>query len=173
ELLLQRASATPLATAYTFLVDGDSTEESLDFEAFARRALSVAGLLQQAGARGEPVLLLFPPGLEYVAAFMGCVCAGAIAVPAYPPDPSRLGRALPRLAALVADARARFALTTGPIRGLVEAMGLSLGALASLTWLAVEEAGEASRAAWRDPAARADDVALLQYTSGSTGAPRG
>src|SRR5690348_8282694 len=111
ELLHQRAAIAPHASSYTFLTDGETSEETLDY----------AGLLQERGARGEPVLLLFPPGLEYVAGFLGCVCAGAIAVPAYPPDPARLGRTLPRLGALVADARARFALTTGPIRGLVQA----------------------------------------------------
>ncbi|HEX4458658.1 MAG TPA: fatty acyl-AMP ligase, partial [Polyangia bacterium] len=172
-LVLERAAATPGALAYTFLSDGETTEETLDYGGLARRALAIAGQLQAAGARGEPVLLLFPPGLDYVAGFLGCVCAGAIAVPAYPPDPSRLGRTLPRLASLVADARARFALTMGPIRGLVEAMGLQAGTLAQLKWLAVEEASDATREQWRDPGAQTDDIAFLQYTSGSTGNPRG
>ncbi|WP_394829006.1 condensation domain-containing protein [Pendulispora albinea] len=171
ELLLTRASQQPHDGAYTFLTDGEEAEERLTYGELGRRARAIAGMLQRAGARGEPVLLLFAPGLDYVAAFLGCVCAGAIAVPAYPPDPSRLARTLPRLTALVADARARFALTTGLIRGLFEAMASA--ELLPVTWLTVEDAGEAEREAWRDPGAGPDDVAFLQYTSGSTGNPRG
>jgi acyl-CoA synthetase (AMP-forming)/AMP-acid ligase II len=55
---------------------------------------------------GERILLLYLPGLDFIAAFFGCLVGGAIAVPAYPPDPTRLGRTLPRLEAIAADARA-------------------------------------------------------------------
>src|SRR5262249_54565078 len=79
----------------------------------------------------------------------------------------------PRLIALVADARARLALTTEPIRELVHAQGGALGPIASLSWLAVEDAGPTARSAWRDPDASAEDVAFLQDTSGSTSTPRG
>lgn len=173
ELLAERAERQPEDRAHTFLLDGETTEETLSYRELAERARAIGGLLQQAGARGEPVLLLFPPGLEYVTAVLGCLCAGAIAVPAYPPDPSRLARTLPRLAALVADAQARFALTTAAIRSLAEVIGAQAAPLQSLTWLSVEDATEGAARVWQDPAATPDTLALLQYTSGSTGTPRG
>src|SRR5205807_1551124 len=93
---------------YTFLVDGEGEEVFLSYGELDRRARAIAARLQAAGAAGERVLLLYPPGLDYIAAFFGCLYAGAVAVPAYPP---RLNRNLSRLQAVVADARAKFALT--------------------------------------------------------------
>jgi acyl-CoA synthetase (AMP-forming)/AMP-acid ligase II len=172
-LLLSRASDRG-GNAYTFLSDDGDPTETIGYDGLADRALAIAGLLQEAGAVGEPILLIFPPGLDYVAAFLGCVCAGAIAVPAYPPDPLRMSRTVPRLAALVADAGARFALTTEPIRALVQAMGAEVtGGLSSMCWLATPQADASTRRSWRQPDSRPEDPALLQYTSGSTGTPRG
>ncbi|HEU4408800.1 MAG TPA: condensation domain-containing protein [Polyangiaceae bacterium] len=172
-LVEARADEAPDATAYTFLLDGETAEASLTYGELRGRARAVGGRLQAAGARGERVLLVLPPGLEYVAALLGCLHAGAVAVPAYPPDPARLGRTLPRLEALVADAGARFALTLGGMRELAEGLGRSSGALAGLRWLAVDEADAGAEAAWRPAGAARGAPAVVQYTSGSTGAPRG
>ncbi len=173
EVVELRADSQPEARAYTFLLDGESEEESLSYEQLRRRVRAIGGLLQEAGARGERVLLLFPPGLDYVAAYLGCLHAGAIAVPAYPPDPMRLARTLPRLESLISDARARFALTLSGIREMAEAFGEQAASLGALNWLCVEEATEAHALAWKDPGSTSDTVAMLQYTSGSTGSPRG
>ena len=106
------------------------------------------------------MLVLHPPGLEYVVAVVGCLLAGAIAVPAYPPtDP----RAVPRLLAIVADSKATIGLTTSQIRPLVAPLG-------PMAWVATDEvAAMDGAAADVSPA----DVAVIQYTSGSTGDPRG
>src|SRR5688572_22063736 len=85
ELLRWRALSQPESVAYTFLVDGETSEVCLTFGELDLRARAIGAWLQSAGAAGERVLLLYPPGIEYIAAFFGCLYAGAVAIPAYPP----------------------------------------------------------------------------------------
>ncbi|WP_190139757.1 beta-ketoacyl synthase N-terminal-like domain-containing protein, partial [Streptomyces longispororuber] len=154
------------------------------------RARRVAALLRHEGATGAPVLLLHPPGLHYVAGFLGCLYAGAVAVPAYPPDTRRFGRTMPRLAAIARDARATHALTTGRLARFAEDRRDDLAALGlgGLRWLATggphapegpdgPDPGNANGPGdaddWREPGLTGDSLAFLQYTSGSTAAPKG
>ncbi|WP_338868528.1 condensation domain-containing protein [Myxococcus stipitatus] len=173
ELALRRAAEHPELRAYTFLVDGEEEELHFTYAELDQRARTIAGFLQSQGAQGERVLLLYPPGLDYVAAFVGCLYAGAIAVPAYPPDPMRLSRTLPRLEALIADAEARFALTTEFIQGMSGALGEQSPRLAALAWVATDTLDDSAASAWKAPTLSPDSPAFIQYTSGSTGTPRG
>ncbi|MCY1022281.1 condensation domain-containing protein [Pyxidicoccus sp. MSG2] len=173
DLARQRAASAPDEVIYTFLLDGETQEARLTCAGLDRQARAIGALLQEQGARGERVLLLHPPGLEYITAFFGCLYAGAVAVPAYPPDPSRLQRTLPRLEALIADARARFVLTTSAIHAMAGWMAEQAPRLASLTWLASDEVPQDTASAWMDPGLTSQSLAFLQYTSGSTGSPRG
>ena len=75
EVLRSRAHDNPSARAYTFLVDGEREGVHLTYGELDARARSIGALLQERGARGERVLLLYPPGLEYIAAFFGCLYA--------------------------------------------------------------------------------------------------
>ena len=109
ELLRARAESQPERNAYTFLIDGEREETSLTYAELDQRARAIGALLQSLSAKHQPVLLLYSPGLEYIAAFFGCLYAGAIAVPVYPPT-SR--RSMPRLWSIVKDASPRMALTT-------------------------------------------------------------
>ena len=95
-----KASAQPESVVYTFLLDGETHEVHLTYAELDRQARAIGSLLARTIAPGEPVLLLYPPGLEYITAFFGCLYAGVIAVPAYPP---RLNRNLLRLEAIVSD----------------------------------------------------------------------
>jgi len=106
ELLRVRAESQAEKNAYTFLIDGEMEEARLSYAELDQHARAIGALLQSLNAKHQPVLLLYPPGLDYIAAFFGCLYAGAIAVPVYPPT-SR--RSLPRLAAIVKDARPRVA----------------------------------------------------------------
>ncbi|MFD9907510.1 AMP-binding protein [Streptomyces sp. NPDC059063] len=173
DILRWRACERPERRTCTFLVDGERREESVTDGELDARARAVACALRERGLRGERVLLLHPPGIELITALFGCLYAGAVAVPAYPPDPGRLDRTLPRLLSMVDDARPGALLTTSELAeysGPAFAAVPRLGALPRLTTDGVDPAGAA---AWRDPGPRPDDLALLQYTSGSTKAPRG
>src|SRR5688572_28844462 len=112
ELLRWRALHQPDHHAYTFLVDGEAEEVHLTYQELDRQARAIGAQLQHLAAAGERSLLLYPAGLEFIAAFFGCLYAGVIAVPAYPP---RRNRPMPRLQTIVADAQARVALTTAAI----------------------------------------------------------
>src|ERR1044072_8291122 len=94
EALRWRARHQPERMAFTFLPDGEAAELRLTYAELDEQARSVAAHLQALNAAGERIMLLFPPGLEYIPAFYGCLYAGAIAVPAYPP---RVNRTLSRL----------------------------------------------------------------------------
>ncbi|WP_437733786.1 amino acid adenylation domain-containing protein [Sorangium sp. So ce1335] len=173
DLLRWRATEQPDLLAYTFLLDGEAQEARLTYGQLDRRARAIGATLASRGARGARVLLLYAPGFEYAVAVLGCLYAGAVAVPAYPPDPARLSRTLPRLLALIADSKASFALTTSDILPMAGVLAEQSEEMKALVWLATDDVDDASAGAWRDPGATRDTLAILQYTSGSTAAPRG
>src|SRR2546425_10541712 len=97
ELLRWRGTSSPSdRPGFTFLADGEAQALTMTYAELDLRARAIAAHLQRLDAHGKHVLLLYPPGLDYVSAFFGCLYAGAVAVPAYPPDPARLNRTLPR-----------------------------------------------------------------------------
>jgi amino acid adenylation domain-containing protein len=167
DLLRGRAERQSAQRAYTFLQD-DGGEQSLTYGELDARARAVAASLRPVVPTGGRVLLLYPPGLEYVVAFFGCLYAGAVAVPAYPP---RKNRSIFRLQAIVADAKASAALTTAPILARVSPLFAQNPYLEPLRWMTTDaDAGEDE---WQAPPVGGEDVAFLQYTSGSTGTPKG
>src|SRR5215213_10395132 len=108
ELLNWRGSSNAQERAMTYLVDGENEEVWLTYHELDQRARAIGASLQAEDAQGKRILLLYPPGVDYIAAYFGCLYAGAIAVPAYPP---KQNRNLLRLQSLVADAQATIALT--------------------------------------------------------------
>jgi acyl-CoA synthetase (AMP-forming)/AMP-acid ligase II len=171
-LLDARASATPDAPAFTFLPDGEAEGPRWTYADLAARAGAVATALRESTSPGDRALLVYPPGLDFLAAFFGCLCADVVAVPAYPPEPARLARTLPRLRAIVADAHPSAVLTTGLVRAAADLVAAQAPELAVPPWLATDELAPIAPAGAR-AAVAPDDVAFLQYTSGSTGTPRG
>jgi 8-amino-7-oxononanoate synthase len=169
ELLDHRAARQGDDLVFRF-VSGDGTEEgAFTFRALRARAQAIAAGLRAHADPGDRVVLLVPPGLDYVASFFGCLYAGTVAVPAYPPNPRR---ADPRVHRIIADSRARVALVHSSLASRLESW-LALGdAPPQVRWLDVGELrGDA--AAFTAPATSGTDLAMLQYTSGSTGEPRG
>lgn len=169
ELLRRRALYQPDDLAYTFLED-EGREVSLTYGELDRQARAIGATLEGAGAAGERVLLLYPAGLEYVAAYFGCIYAGALAVPIYPP---RANRNLLRIQNIVADAQATAALTTGQTLARIEPLLTHAPALNGLKWLLSDSISDDAAQSCREPQLSGDTLALLQYTSGSTSVPRG
>jgi amino acid adenylation domain-containing protein len=169
-LLRSQAEQLPEKTALRFLGDEDDEVLSLTYAELDRKARAVAARLQALGAAGERALLLHPPGLAYISALLGCFYAGVIAVPAYPP---RFNRSMARLRDMVVDAQARFALSTGAALEKIDRYTAAEPELAALSWIATDGIDDALAPAWVAPPQDAGTVAFLQYTSGSTSAPKG
>jgi acyl-CoA synthetase (AMP-forming)/AMP-acid ligase II/acyl carrier protein len=171
DVLRHRAADTPDDLAYTFLVDGEREERRVSYAELERQARRIAVALAASGGDRSPVLVVFDPGLELIAALFGCFLAGTIAVPTYPPDPRDLASGEARIRRIVADAGATVVLTTGTVRDRVH-RAAGIDAL-DLAWLCVDDLPVAPDVSWQPPTVAPEQVAFLQYTSGSTGDPRG
>ncbi|HVW22312.1 MAG TPA: fatty acyl-AMP ligase, partial [Opitutaceae bacterium] len=170
EVLRWRAARHPGRRALVYLPDAGGPEPEHTYASLDRRAGAIAAVLRGRLRPGERALLLYPPGLDFVEAFFGCLYAGVVAVPAYPP---RNKGHLPRLRALLADCGARLALTHSKT---VDSIRLQVDAQPE--WAGLEllpsDAIPSDAADGAAPAAPApEDLAFLQYTSGSTGNPKG
>lgn len=163
------AQTRPDDRAFAFLEDGGDVD-TRTWGQLADGARIVAAALSDLPATGEQprALLLLPQDATFLDALFGCFLAGTCAVPAHVPIPSRLAQTLPRLRAIVAEARPHVVLTT---RELLPARAL-VAELAETPCIAVDELAVTGVGA-RASAASLDDLALLQYSSGSTGSPRG
>lgn len=171
DLVQWQAGRRSEETAYLFLQDGETETDRLSFATLERKARRIAVVLQQADVPGTPVALCYPPGLEYISGFFGCLYAGAIAVPAYPPNPKRADRTIPRLRAILQNSEASVVLTSSlEVSRVKEHLPRISGE--ALNYVATDTCtGDPTR--WRQPDCRPDDPAILMYTSGSTGTPKG
>ena len=170
DLLRQRAAYRPHDRAFTFLVDGEHDELNVTYAELDRKARAVGAWLIDRGMTGKRALLLYPSGLDFIAAFMGCLYGGAIAVPAYPP---RKNRSVERIEAIAADADAAVALTTRDVVDRLENLGATAPSLEHLAWQVDSELDPVWADRWDRPDIDGDTLAFLQYTSGSTGTPKG
>ena len=170
DLLGQRARHQATQTAYTFLVDGETEAISLTYGELEQRARAIAALLQSACNPGERVLLLYPPGLEYITAFFGCLYAGMVAIPVYPPRPNR---SLDRIESIVTDAGANVALTTDAVFTSLTRQATLFLPLKPLKWLTTDAISLDQGQDYQTVTLAGSDLAFLQYTSGSTAQPKG
>ncbi len=168
ELLCRRSLEQSDKTAVTFLLDGEDAKQSLTYAELDVRARALAVHLLKEISPGERVLLLQPPGLDFVVSFFGCLYAGAVAVATYPPHKPRQA---PRIEAIFEDAQPRLVLSSKEV--LLRINSWLEKRAGSLPTISTEEVSTAGSEDWCLPVLRPETLALLQYTSGSTGAPRG
>src|SRR5687767_3343820 len=166
ELLRLRAALQPGQRAFTFLGDGETETAALTYGELDQHARSIAAAIQQKSNPGDRVLLLYPQGLEYIAAFFGCLYAGTIAVSAYPPRGKRTST---RLQAIFSDCEVSLVMTSLAIAQALQ----QTGDLTQVPWLITEELPAGREDDWREPEISSDSLAFIQYTSGSTGLPKG
>jgi acyl-CoA synthetase (AMP-forming)/AMP-acid ligase II/acyl carrier protein len=169
-VLRQRAAAHPGKRAFTFLATGEDESGSLSYGELDDAARLVAVKLQALGLSGKNVLMFYPPGLDFIVAFFGCLYAGTIPATAYPP---RKNRSLQRVQTIVSDCGATAILTTDAIARSLERNFSEDPLLASLPWHATDTwpLPEPAGAPVNEPGF--EELAFLQYTSGSTGNPKG
>lgn len=167
DLLQFRARTQPKDVGYIFVQDGTTEIQRLTYEELQAQAIAIAAQLQATHGLGERALLLYPPGLEFIPAFLGCLYSGVLPVPAYP---AIRMQNVPRLEAIAADAQATVALTTS---ALLDGPARRSPALAGLHWIATDAPSPGLAGSWTRPPLDGDSLAFLQYTSGSTGTPKG
>ena len=170
DILRNRAMEQPHQTIYNFLVDGETEEIALTYGQLEQKAKAIAAYLQSVCSPQDRVLLLFPAGLDYITAFFGCLYAGVIAIPAYPPRPNR---SLNRIHNILQNAQTNIALTTSET---VQSLSCQLEVtpeLQDLRWITTDTIDNNIATYWYEPSLDEDSIAFLQYTSGSTAEPKG
>lgn len=169
EVLQTRAIHTPDKAAFIFLTDGDDQEERVTFKELDYAARSIAARLISLDMKGERALMLYPGGINFIKALFGCLYAGIIAVPAYPP---RKNRSLERLRLMVVDSGAKIVMATDEIFSASNKNFQDVEELKNMNWIITDTIdGELPENNFSKPGY--EDIALLQYTSGSTGMPKG
>ncbi|CAM2064459.1 Amino acid adenylation domain-containing protein [Sulfidibacter corallicola] len=171
DILRRRAEHQTDALAYRFLRDREEDRaETLTYGALDRRARAIAAMLADRHRPGDRIVLLYPPGLDYIAAFLGCFYANMVAVPLYPP---RGNHHLHRLLGVLENCGATFALTTTKTKQRIERFLAKTEGFPRWTLATTEHIDLTLADLWRPPRREPDDLAFLQYTSGSTGKPKG
>lgn len=168
DLLRQQAARFGDRNAFVFM-DDQAGDQSVSFRQLDLQAKTIAANLRKQLSPGDRALLVYPAGLEFISAFFGCLYAGVVAVPATYPKPRR---PLPRMASIARDSNARVALTT---RQTLDTMDMSQQdeTVSAMHWMATDELSTADASRWTAPSNDPEQLAFLQYTSGSTSDPKG
>jgi acyl transferase domain-containing protein/acyl-CoA synthetase (AMP-forming)/AMP-acid ligase II/SAM-dependent methyltransferase/acyl carrier protein len=168
--LLRARAAEGCDHGFRFEAGRDDREERLSLVDLDRRARAVASVLVERGLRGERAILCYPPGVEFLVGLFGSLYAGMVAVPAYPP---RRHKPDARLAGIASNCRPGVVLAPASLVEECDAFAEQNPSLGGIPWLAPESVPDDRAEGWTAPRVRGEDLAILQYTSGSTGDPKG
>jgi acyl-CoA synthetase (AMP-forming)/AMP-acid ligase II len=175
EVVRHWAAERPGVTVHTYLPDADADAAALRlaYDELDWRARALAGHLQRRFAPGDRLVVLHPPGPDFTCALVACMYAGIIAVPMYPPDWMRLDRSPARLEGILTNARPSGALGVAAQERWLGQAGTEASHVRALPWISTDlrELGDAME--WSARRADPDEIALIQYTSGSTAEPKG
>jgi acyl-CoA synthetase (AMP-forming)/AMP-acid ligase II/alkylation response protein AidB-like acyl-CoA dehydrogenase/acyl carrier protein len=166
DVLRLRASAQRDRAAYRYLRK-NKVASSVTYGELDSQVRSIAGFLQREGLAGERAVLFYETGIDYIAALFGCFYASVIAIPLYAP---RRKPSLNHVSSICANAQPRAVLSTSLLTGVIRPLAAGYPGLAGLRWLATDTIPDTP---WTEPAIDGRTPALLQYTSGATGDPRG
>jgi acyl-CoA synthetase (AMP-forming)/AMP-acid ligase II/acyl carrier protein len=170
DLLRARASVMGEKRVFSFLRGDGDIEASLTYRELHERAMAIAGDLQSSTSPGDRVLLLFPAGLDFIEAFFGCLYAGVVAVPAAPPGRHR---STSSAEAIFEASKPALILSTADYYQQSQHSNTHLAKLLEHPWIAIDKVASDRQHTWRDPQVDTEQIAFLQYTSGSTSSPKG
>jgi acyl-CoA synthetase (AMP-forming)/AMP-acid ligase II/lauroyl/myristoyl acyltransferase/acyl carrier protein len=171
DVVRRHAESQPDRTALTLLAEGETQEINLTYGELNRQARTVAAVLQSRVVPGERVLLLLESQPEFLAAFLGCLYAGVMAVPAAPMTAGpAAGR---RLQVMLRDASAYLVLASADTKSFLDEHIRGVPGIRPPIWLDPRSLMADGETDWKPLAIGPDTIALLQYTSGSTTDPRG
>lgn len=173
DLLDIRSREYPNFPIYTYLQDGEQACEPVSFSVLHEHSRAVAAFLQDNSQLQDRVMLLFPAGVEFVEAFMGCLLSKRIAVPLPPPRLSRIEQTLEKMQAIAASAAPKVVLTTEEIANKAAEFFDQIPSLRDYLWVPVCKAKSNPAEKYQKQVVHAEDIAYLQYTSGSTSLPKG
>lgn len=200
EAVQEKAGLMPDSRAYTFLGHNGIESAVLRYSELEISARAIAATIQQTGLthyhqtdnQRPRALLMYPSGLDFIEAFYGCLFSGYIAVPVSPPDPLRIERTLPRFLSVLENCGATVILTTTKKYADISCLlneeleqaksGFQKKQLSifreavnnrKIHWLKTDSVDQSHATLWQPPVMKNDDLAFLQYTSGSTANPKG
>lgn len=170
DILHQRAARTPDKVGYIYLKDGQADEVKFTYQQMDRRARQIAKQLQSRTQPGDRVVINHLPGLDYIASFFGCLYASTVAVPVYPP---RFNQKLDRLNSILKDCQPKAALTSKSILETVQPLIKDNPHFEAVDWVVTEDSSQLDVEGFEPIFPSLDDLAFIQYTSGSTSDPKG
>ncbi len=170
DVLKYRAETQPDDPAYVFLNNGEEETSPLTYKQLHDSSVAFAARLQKMNLTGERALLIFESGYEYIVSFFGCIYAGVISVPLHPPGKNK---SMSRISAISLDSDAKVILSTKEIYEELKSDCMKDEVLKKLDWLCIDDSGEDLSSSWKVPSLSSDSITYLQYTSGSTGIPKG
>jgi acyl-CoA synthetase (AMP-forming)/AMP-acid ligase II len=170
DLLNNNVKKHPHKIAFRYLIGERDGEETISYEQLVINAKRIATYLQNAGFSGKQALIMYPSGLEYVTTFLGCLYAGVIAVPVYPPT---LSRNMDRIRSILLDASTNIILTTSQLYSKIVKHFSEETASLDIKWICIDELILPQADQWTQPDVNGESIAFLQYTSGSTSTPKG